>query len=298
MDFIGADKLVYYYRREGIDKDWQKARDIRRVTYSNLGHGRYVFHVRSTNREGADVENERTLVINVERPLSLTWWAITLYVLVILLIIGLIFYGNMRYSELQRKVQVEQEVTDIKLRFFTNISHELRTPLTLITAPVENILQTERITQSVREQLEIVQSNSRRMLRMVNQLLEFRKVQNGKMKLKVQKTLLSDLVADTCANFKKEADDKHIHFEVINNTSDSTVWIDRARMDTILWNLLSNAFKFTPACKNIRVIIADRPGFVTLAVQDEDVGSRAGSRRCSSSNSPRPHPRNGAGYRE
>ena len=272
LDFIGADKLVYYYRMEGVDSEWQDARDIRRVTYSNLGHGRYVFHVRSTNREGADVENERTLVIDVERPLSLTWWAITLYVLVVLLIIGLIFYGNMLYSDLQRKVQVEKQVTDIKLRFFTNISHELRTPLTLITAPVENILQTERISQSVREQLEIVQSNSRRMLRMVNQLLEFRKVQNGKMKLKVQKTLLSDLVADTCANFKKEADDKHIHFEVINNASDSTVWIDRARMDTILWNLLSNAFKFTPAGKHIRVIIADKPGFVTLAVQDEGIG--------------------------
>ena len=272
LDFIGADKLVYYYRMDGIDSEWQDARDIRRVTYSNMGHGQYVFHVRSTNREGADVDNERTLVIHVARPLTLTWWAITLYVLLVLVIIGLIFYGNMLYSDLQRKVQVEKQVTDIKLRFFTNISHELRTPLTLITAPVENILQTERISQSVREQLEIVQSNSQRMLRMVNQLLEFRKVQNGKMKLKVQKTLLSDLVEDTCANFKKEADDKHIHFEIINNASDSTVWIDRGRMDTILWNLLSNAFKFTPAGKNIRVIIADRPGFVTLAVQDEGIG--------------------------
>ena len=163
-------------------------------------------------------------------------------------------------------------MTDIKLRFFTNISHELRTPLTLIVAPVENILQNERISQSVRNQLEIVQSNSQRMLRMVNQLLEFRKVQNQKMKLKIQQTLLSDLVEETCANFSKEADDKHIRFEVINQAEDSTVWVDRGRMDTILWNLLSNAFKFTPAGKSIRVIIADKPGFVTLAVQDEGVG--------------------------
>ena len=163
-------------------------------------------------------------------------------------------------------------MTDIKLRFFTNISHELRTPLTLIVAPVENILQNERISQSVRNQLEIVQSNSQRMLRMVNQLLEFRKVQNQKMKLKIQQTLLSDLVEETCANFRKEADDKHIRFEIVNQAEDSTVWVDRGRMDTILWNLLSNAFKFTPAGKSIRVIIADKPGFVTLAVQDEGVG--------------------------
>ena len=97
-------------------------------------------------------------------------------------------------------------------------------------------------------------------------------MQNQKMKLKIQQTLLSDLVEETCANFRKEADDKHIRFEVINQAEDSTVWVDRGRMDTILWNLLSNAFKFTPAGKSIRVIIADKPGFVTLAVQDEGVG--------------------------
>jgi DNA-binding response OmpR family regulator/two-component sensor histidine kinase len=176
------------------------------------------------------------------------------------------------YNSLRRKVQVEQQVTDIKLRFFTNISHELRTPLTLITAPIENILQTERISQSVRGQLEIVQSNSQRMLRLVNQLLEFRKVQNQKMKLKVQQTLLSELVEETCSNFQKEADDKHIHFEIIKKAEDSTVWVDRSRMDTILWNLLSNAFKFTPAGKSIRVIVDSKPGFVTLIVQDEGIG--------------------------
>ena len=117
-----------------------------------------------------------------------------LYILGIVLIISLIIYFLSVYNGLRQKVKVEQQVTDIKLRFFTNISHELRTPLTLIVGPVENILQTERISQSVRSQLEIVQSNSQRMLRMVNQLLEFRKVQNQKMKLKVRKTLLSELV--------------------------------------------------------------------------------------------------------
>ena len=272
MDYIGADKIFYSYHMEGIDSEWETNTALRRVKYSNLGHGKYIFHVRSTNREGGDVENEKTLVIFVERPLALTWWAIILYILGIMGIIGLIIYTMSIYNELRRKVQVEQQVTDIKLRFFTNISHELRTPLTLIIAPVENILQTERISQNVRSQLEIVQSNSRRMLRMVNQLLDFRKVQKQKMKLKVQKTLLSDLVTDACANFKKEAYDKHIHFTVENNATDSTVWVDRGRMDTILWNLLSNAFKFTPSGKHIRVIIADKQGFVTLAVQDEGIG--------------------------
>lgn len=272
MDYVGADKLVYFYRMDGIDKEWIHAKDVRRVTYSHLHHGDYVFHVRSTNREGVEVENEKTIFISVERPLWLAWWAVLLYIIGIVLGISLTIYFISIYNSLRQKVKVEQQVTDIKLRFFTNISHELRTPLTLIVAPVENILQNERISQSVRSQLELVQSNSQRMLRMVNQLLEFRKVQNQKMKLKVQQTLLSNLVEETSANFKKEAYDKHIHFEIENRATDSTVWVDRQRMDTILWNLLSNAFKFTPAGKSIRVIVADKPGFVTLIVQDEGIG--------------------------
>ncbi len=272
MDYVGANKIVYSYKMDGIDSDWKLAKDIRRVTYNNLSHGRYVFHVRSTNHEGVDVDNEKTLVIYCAKPLWLSWWAILLYLLGALLIIAVTAYIVSTYNELRQKVRVEQQVTDIKLRFFTNISHELRTPLTLIVGPVENILQTERISQNVRSQLEIVLSNSRRMLRMVNQLLEFRKVQNQKMKLKVQKTLLSELVEETSANFTKEAYDNHIHFSIENKASDSTVWVDRARIDTVLWNLLSNAFKFTPAGKNISVIVNDKPGFVTMTVKDEGIG--------------------------
>ena len=272
MEYIGIDKIVYTYKMDGIDADWTHAKDVRRVTYNNLRYGTYAFHVRSTNRECGEVDNEKTLVIIVERPWWLTWWAFLLYVIAIIILIALISYIIHAYNGLRQKVKVEQQVTDIKLRFFTNISHELRTPLTLIVAPVENILQTERISPSVRSQLEIVQSNSQRMLRMVNQLLEFRKVQNQKMKLKVSKTLLSELVNETCANFQKEAYDKHINFSIENKAADSTVWVDRGRMDTILWNLLSNAFKFTPAGKNIRVVIDSKPGFVTLSVQDEGIG--------------------------
>ena len=272
LDFVGINKIYYWYKLDGVDKNWNGPTDLRRVTYSNLSHGEYIFHVRSTNREGADVENEKQLVVFVEKPVWLAWWMILFYCLAITLFVGLTIYIISIYNGLRQRVKVEQQVTDIKLRFFTNISHELRTPLTLIIGPIENILQTERISQNVRSQLEIVQSNSQRMLRMVNQLLEFRKVQNQKMKLKVQPTILSDLIEETCANFKKEAYEKHIHFEIINNAEDSTVWVDRGRVDTILWNLLSNAFKFTPAGKAIRVIVADKPGFVTLTVQDEGVG--------------------------
>ena len=272
LEFVNAPKITYSYRMEGLSNEWVFAYDQRRATYTNLTPGKYIFHVRSTNREGAEANNETTLCVIVKAPLWASWWAICIYILIGVALAVLIGYILYTYESLRRKVQVEQQVTDIKLRFFTNISHELRTPLTLIIGPVENILQTERISNSVRGQLEIVQSNSHRMLRMVNQLLDFRKIQNKKMRLRVQKSLLSDIVDETCANFKKEAYDKHINLNIVKKAADSTVWVDRSRVDTILFNLLSNAFKFTPAGKSITVTVDEKPGYVLLIVKDEGIG--------------------------
>ena len=272
LDYNNAQKILYTYRMDGVDKDWQPASHQRRTTYSNLKYGKYVFHVYSSNHEGVVSPNETTLHIIVRRPLWLSWWAILLYILAAIGLIGLTIYILSSYQRMSQRVLVEQQVTDIKLRFFTNISHELRTPLTLITGPVENILTTERISPSVRSQLDIVRANSQRMLRMVNQLLDFRKIQNKKMRLKVQKTMLSDLVEDTCKNFQKEAADKHINLLFRNTAKDSTVWVDRGRIDTIAYNLLSNAFKFTPSGKTIEVSIAEKPGYVLLIVRDEGIG--------------------------
>lgn len=272
LEYVGAHKITYAYKMDGLSEDWNYVYDQRKVTYSNLEHGDYVFRIRSTNREGMEVDNEIQLHITVKTPLWMSWWAICLYIILIISAIALVIYILWTYEKLRQKMQVEQQVTDIKLRFFTNVSHELRTPLTLIIGPVENILQTERISQSVRDQLEIVHSNSQRMLRMVNQLLDFRKIQNKKMRLKVQKSLLSDLADETCANFKKEAYDKHINLNIEKRAKDSTVWVDRGRVDTILFNLLSNAFKFTPSGKNITVIVDEKPGYVLLIVKDEGIG--------------------------
>ena len=257
---------------EGLQNEWTEVFDQRKLIFSNLGHGKYTLHVRSTNREGIDVANEISLPIFVKQSPWCSWWAICMYVIFTLLIVGAICYVLWSKNMLQQKIKVEQQVTDIKLRFFTNISHELRTPLTLIIGPVTNILNTERLSNGARGQLEIVLSNSQRMLRMVNQLLDFRKIQNNKMRLKVQKSNLGAIVDDTCANFKKEAYDKHINFTVEKHAKDSTVWIDRGRVDTILFNLLSNAFKLTPAGKSIKVVVDEKPGYVMMIVKDEGIG--------------------------
>ena len=271
-----SDVIQYAYMMDGIDADWNYVGTIRRATYTHLGHGNYTFRVRSTNAEGVWVDNERTLSIHVDAPFWLTGWAFLLYAF-ILVVFGFALYEIVLIvTKLREEVAIEQKVTDIKLRFFTNISHELRTPLTLITGPVENILKSEKLSPSVRSQLQIVQSNSARMLRMINQILDFRKIQNQKMRLKIQQTSIRQLVADTCANFNKEAYDKHITFtindKIVNDKIVNDLWLDRDKTDTILYNLLSNAFKYTDEGGTITVTIGQREDYCTVTVADTGVG--------------------------
>ena len=265
------EDMQYAYKMDGVDTAWNYVGALRRATYTQLHHGDYTFRVRSTNTKGVWVDNERTLQIHVDVPFWLTGWAFLLYAF-ILAVIGVTLYEIMVIvTGLRQEVKIEQKVTEIKLRFFTNISHELRTPLTLITGPVENILKNEKLTPAVRNQLEIVSSNSARMLRMINQILDFRKIQNHKMKLKIQQLDLEKLVRTTCANFTKEASDKHLRFEVVDQLPDHKVWLDYDMTDTIVYNLLSNAFKYTDE-GGITVVLGEREEYVTIAVSDTGVG--------------------------
>lgn len=272
LAFGEAEEIQYAYKMDGVDSEWNYVGSLRHATYTQLRHGTYTFRVRSTNTEGIWSDNERTLIIHIKPSFWLTPWAFLIYLLLLSLLLYGVYRSTKLYTRLQQEVVVEQQVTDIKLRFFTNISHELRTPLTLISGPVENILKNEKISPAVRSQLEIVSSNSERMLRMINQILDFRKIQNKKMRLKIQQTNVKKLVADTCTNFNKEAYDKHINFTIDNEVPDAVLWVDRDKTDTILYNLLSNAFKYTPEGGSITVKVTERKDFVLISVADTGRG--------------------------
>jgi len=272
LDFVSPRKIMYSWKLSGIDQDWTEATTERRATYNTLKPGKYIFTVRSTNSEGVWVENSSQVTITIQRTFWQTGWA----VLLLILILGLIAWAIWRYfsstNALRQEVEVEQKVTDIKLRFFTNISHELRTPLTLISGPVDNVLTNERLSPAVREQLEIVSSNARRMLRMINQLLDFRKMQQNQLKLKVRPIHFWNLVEEICGNFTKEAQTKSIQFQKSLLSHDDLVWVDSDKMDTVLYNLLSNAFKYTPAGGAITVTLDDKEDFLMLSVADTGMG--------------------------
>jgi len=272
LEYASPEHVQYAYKLDGIDKDWNYVQGERRVTYSNLPAGDYVFRVKSTNGEGIWVDNEQTLDIHVAPSFWATPWAFMIYFLVIF---ALCYSGYSQFNttnQLRQEVAVEQKVTEIKLRFFTNISHELRTPLTLITGPVETVLQDADLKPTVRTQLEIVQSNAQRMLRLINQILDFRKIQNNQMRLRVQYCDVAALAKATFGNFVKEAADKKIQFSFVNDMTDTMAWVDKEKADTIVYNLLSNAFKFTPAGEQITLRVAEKDEYIILEVKDTGVG--------------------------
>lgn len=272
IDYESPEKIQYAFMLENFENNWNYVHNQRKATYTNLPKGTYHFKVKSTNKEGIWMQNEKTMTIIVKPSFWETPIAYIIYAILIVTILFFVYYLATTYNKLRSEIEIEQKVTDIKLRFFTNISHELRTPLSLIMGPVENILHHEKITPNVREQLQIIQSNTSRMLRMINQILDFRKIQNKKMRLKIQPTHIENLVRETAANFTKEAMDRNIHFEITNKIGDCILWIDRDKTDIILYNLLSNAFKFTPQGKSITVEINKTNGFVLLKVIDEGIG--------------------------
>lgn len=275
IDMKAPENIQYAYILEGFDNDWSYVDKQRVATYTNLPKGDYTFKVRSTNNDGVWVDNIRELQITILPSFWETPWAYFLYVAGILGIIFVTVYILFTIYRLKHKVSIEQQITDIKLRFFTNISHELRTPLTLISGPVEYVLKNTPLTPEAHEQLQIVERNTDRMLRLVNQILDFRKIQNKKMKMKVQRIELVSFVRGIMDNFEAVADEHKLDFILESEQNTLYLWGDADHLEKVIFNLLSNAFKFTPVGKMIKVFIFEDEKNISLGVQDQGTGIAA-----------------------
>lgn len=272
LDYTNPQNIQYAYKLDGFEKQWTMADKQRSATYTNLPKGHYTFKVRSTNSDGVWVENTRALEIVVLPSFWETPFAYFLYVLFIVLIILTAVYILFTIYRLKHEVSVEQQVSDIKLRFFTNISHELRTPLTLIAGPVEQVLKNSQLPDDAREQLIVVERNTNRMLRLVNQILDFRKIQNKKMKMQVQRVTVVPFVRKIMDNFEALAQEHRIDFLLETEQEELYLWVDADKLEKIVFNLLSNAFKYTPNDKLITVFIREDEETVTVGVQDQGIG--------------------------
>ena len=272
LDYTNPQNIQYAYILEGFEHQWTYADRLRNATYTNLPKGHYTFKVRSTNSDGVWVDNTRFLDIVVLPSFWETPLAYFLYVLFILLVIFVAVYILFTIYRLKHEVSVEQQVSDIKLRFFTNISHELRTPLTLIAGPVEYVLKNSKLPEDAREQLVVVERNTNRMLHLVNQILDFRKIQNKKMKMQVHRVNIVAFVRKVMDNFESLAEEHNIDFLFETEKDELYLWIDEDKLEKIVFNLLSNAFKYTPSGKLIRVFIHEDEGTVSVGVQDQGIG--------------------------
>ena len=272
LDYTNPGNIQYAYMLEGLDKQWTYADKLRSATYTHLPKGKYTFKVRSTNSDGAWVENTRSLNLEILPSFWETPLAYLLYIVCIILFILIAVYVLFTIYRLKHEVSIEQQVSDIKLRFFTNVSHELRTPLTLIAGPVECVLKNKDLPAEAREQLLVVERNTSRMLRLVNQILDFRKIQNKKMKMQVQRINIVPFVRKVMDNFESIAEEHQIDFVLETEKDDLYLWVDDDKLEKIVFNLLSNAFKYTANGKMIAIFIREDQDTVSIEVRDQGIG--------------------------
>lgn len=272
IDYVAPERIQYAYRMRDIERDWNMVGNSRTARYINIPPGKHVLEVKSTNSEGRWSENITSFSIYAQPRFWETGWAWIVYVVAVLLIIGAVLYSLLYIYKLRYKVEAEEQMTDIKLRFFTDISHELRTPLTLVSSPVDEILQNPDMDKSkVMEHLAIVKRNTDRMLNLVNQILDFRKIQGKKMRVEVEAVDVAKLLRNTASNFVMLADTKQICFNV-EAVEGQLVYTDADKLEKILFNLLSNAFKYTPEHGRITIGMEYTTADVRLWVSDSGIG--------------------------
>lgn len=272
LDMRYPDDIQYAYKLEGFENNWNYVGKRRTATYTNLPKGKYKLMVKSTNSDGVWSNAVRILPIEILPSFWETPWAICMYIFALVGSILLAVYILFTFYRLRNKITMEKEIADIKLRFFTNVSHELRTPLTLIAAPIDNILHNFPVHKEVKEQLLLVERNTNRMLRLVNQILDFRKIQNKKMKMQVQQIQLHEFVRQVMESFHPIADAHQIQFWLESADEQPIIWADADKLEKIIFNLLSNAFKYTPRGKQIKVIIQPDDKNIMVSVKDQGVG--------------------------
>lgn len=272
LDYINPTSISYAYRLKGLEEKWNEVENSRTASYINLPPGNYELQIRSTNSDGVWTDNIRKLSVNVTPTFWETSWAILFYIISFILFTSTIVYIILYIYKLRHQIYMEQQLANVKLRFFTDISHELRTPLTLITSPVGEVLEHESLTPSARKLLTVVHNNTERMLRLVNQILDFRKIENKKMKLLLEKTDIVELLQKVMDNFRLIAEEKNINFRLQTDKESIHCWIDLDKVEKIIFNLLSNAFKYTPANKSITVYAHTTKDKVVISVADEGIG--------------------------
>ena len=273
LDYSDVRNVKYTYRLEGFDQSWSQPSSTPWAAYQKLPAGKYLLHVKACTSDGT-WGKESTLVIRIKPPFYLTSWAIMIYVLLVLGVIILVVKFVHDKNVLRNRIRLEQELTRYKLVFFTNIAHEFRTPLTLMQGSLEKekrIMKANRWQTELEKTIRVMDKSVQRMLRLIDQLLEFRKMQAGKLKLSLQETDAVMFVKGICRMFDDAAESKEIAYSFESSEPAHAMFLDQQMIDKVVFNLLSNAFKYTPAKGTISVSLSFTD-VMTIRVADTGVG--------------------------
>lgn len=271
MDFTDPRSARYSYILEGLDKDWNNVGNEDRAVYTNLTPGNYKLKIRHMTSNGLWSTQTRDLDITVLPPLWLSPWAIVLYVALAMLVLFWVYRNWKRINKYREELNVEKRLNDVKLQFFTNIAHEIRTPLTLIVSPIDSLLS-QPLDADVRSQIVTIRRSADRLLKLVSQLLEFRKVQEKKVHLTIREVEIGTFARQCADTFAPLAKQKQINFVCQIPSGLSKVWLDTDEMDTVIYNLLSNAFKFTNSGKSVELAISQTSTHTYITVSDQGRG--------------------------
>ena len=277
-NYISGQHNTFAYKLEGYDKEWYYLTDSRTVSYSNLPQGTYQFLVKAANSDGKWNPIPTALEIIVLPIWYKTWWALLIFFATFAGFITFVFRFFWMRKSMEAQLEIErrdkehqEEINQMKMRFFINISHELRTPLTLILTPLQEIINkiSDRWT---RNQLEYIQRNANRLLHLVNQLMDYRRAELGVFELKAKKGNAHQLIQDNFLFYDKLARHKKITYTLHSELEDKEVLFDANYLELIVNNLLSNAFKYTESGQSITVTLKEENGWLLLQVSDTGIG--------------------------
>ncbi|MEO6253817.1 MAG: ATP-binding protein, partial [Ferruginibacter sp.] len=280
MLFNQPQKTKYRYRLDGVDKNWVENGTNNIAAYPALPPGKYMLHINASGTNGTWSDIEKTISIHIRPPFWATWWARVLYVLIA---IGMVrWYFIFRERQLKRAQNLAfekrearrlKEVDEMKDRFFSNITHEFRTPLTLIITPLEKLEHDPSLSAAAISSVKTAQRNSKQLLGLINEFLDFSKLNDGQLKLKLSTGELDLFTADCVRSFETAAKEKNIDFQFSTEGVEGFYLFDDEKWGKIVSNLLSNALKFTPANGMVAVSISSSANdIVHLEVKDSGPG--------------------------
>lgn len=274
FDYSYMEGTKYRYKLENYDTEWSTPSAVNMASYKNLLPGHYRFHVKACNDAGVWGDKESLLLIHIKPPYWRTYWAYLLYIVCSVIIFFFVFRLVRNMNVLRNKVAVEKQLTEYKLVFFTNISHEFRTPLSLIQGALEGMKQGAKIPKEMTYSFKVMEKSTERMLRLINQLLEFRKMQNNKLSLSLEETDVVAFIREIFISFNDVSQSKGMEYQFYTSHPTYRMFVDKGKVDKVAYNLLSNAFKYTPSGGRIvvNVMIDEAAGTFSLEVADSGVG--------------------------